>query len=112
MPGEPVTSSLSDQPFRIGEWQVEPLLDQVTRGAEVHRLEPRTMRVLVRLAQTPGKVVSSEELLDSAWSGVIVSPASVYQAISQLRKLLGDTDATPRYIVTVPRRGYRLVAAV
>jgi len=112
MPGEPVASSMSDQPFRVGEWLVEPMLDQVTRGTEMHHLEPRTMRVLVRLAQTAGKVVSSEELLDSAWSGVIVSPASVYQAISQLRKLLGDTDETPRYIATVPRRGYRLVAAV
>ena len=112
MPAEPDTSIQSDQPFRVGEWLVEPMLDQVTRGSEVYRLEPRTMRVLVRLAQSPGKVVSSEELLDSAWSGVIVSPASVYQAISQLRKLLGDIEPAPRYIATVPRRGYRLVAPV
>jgi TolB-like protein/Flp pilus assembly protein TadD len=43
---------------------------------------------------------------------VIVGPASVYQAISQLRKILGDTDPEPTYIATVPRKGYRLIAAV
>lgn len=70
------------------------------------------MRLLVRLAETPGQVVSSRELLDTVWSGVVVGPASVYQAISQLRKLLGDTDPVPTFIATVPRKGYRLVAPV
>lgn len=70
------------------------------------------MRLLVRLAATPGQVVSSRDLLDTVWAGVVVGPASVYQAISQLRKLLGDTDPVPTFIATVPRKGYRLVAPV
>src|SRR5271157_4770527 len=44
------------------------------------------------------------------WTGVVVGPASVYQAVSQLRKLLGDVDPDPTYIATVPRKGYRLIA--
>jgi len=46
------------------------------------------------------------------WTGVVVSPASVYQAVSQLRKLLGDVEPNPTYIATVPRKGYRLLAPV
>ncbi|MBM0103279.1 winged helix-turn-helix domain-containing protein [Steroidobacter sp. S1-65] len=98
--------------FRVGVWLVDPSLDQISRGQETVRLEPRTMRLLVRLAETPGQVVSSRELLDTVWAGVVVGPASVYQAISQLRKLLGDTDPEPTFIATVPRKGYRLVAPV
>jgi DNA-binding winged helix-turn-helix (wHTH) protein/TolB-like protein/tetratricopeptide (TPR) repeat protein len=112
MPGDSSASSTVDDAFRIGEWLVEPLLDRVSRDGVTHKLEPRTMRLLVRLADDAGKVVSSQELLDSVWSGVVVGPASVYQAISQLRKLFGDDEASPAYIATVPRRGYRLVAPI
>lgn len=96
----------------VGEWLAEPSLDRISRDGAVVKLEPRTMRLLMRLAQSPAQVVSAQQLLDHVWSGVIVGPASVYQAISQLRKLLGDTDPSPTYIATVPRKGYRLVAPV
>jgi transcriptional activator of cad operon len=97
---------------RIGEWLVSPSLDSVARGDEVQKLEPRTMRLLMRLVDAGGDVVSVERLLTEVWSGVIVGPASVYQAISQLRKIFNDTEQRPTYIATVPRRGYRLVAPV
>jgi TolB-like protein/DNA-binding winged helix-turn-helix (wHTH) protein/tetratricopeptide (TPR) repeat protein len=99
-------------PMRIGEWLADPRDDSLSRGNERVKLEPRTMRLLMRLALTPGAVVSQDELLESVWSGVVVSPASVYQSMSQLRKVLGDSDDPPRYIETVARKGYRLVAAV
>ena len=70
------------------------------------------MRVLVCLAEHAGEVVSSDELLKEAWSGVIVSQDSVYQAVASLRRLLGDDPRQPTYIETVPRLGYRLVATV
>ncbi|WP_161813920.1 winged helix-turn-helix domain-containing protein [Steroidobacter agaridevorans] len=112
MAAERPSSVLNDASFRVGAWRVEPALDQISRDGEVVRLEPRTMRLLVRLAENPGQVVSSRELLDTVWAGVVVGSASVYQAISQLRKLLGDTDPEPTFIATVPRKGYRLVAPV
>lgn len=98
--------------FRVGQWLVDTQLDEISRVEGIVKLEPRMMRLLMRLAEKPGQVVSTEQLLDSVWSGVVVGPASVYQAVSQLRKLLGDTDPVPTYIATVPRKGYRLVAAV
>jgi len=98
--------------FQLGEWLVDPALDTISRDKEVHKLEPRMMRLLTCLAEADGAVVSQERLLAQVWSGVVVGPASVYQAISQLRRLLGDTDPEPSYIATVPRKGYRLVAPI
>lgn len=70
------------------------------------------MRLLLCLAEHPGEVVSIEQLLDRAWSDVTVAPDSVYQAVTSLRRTLGDDAKQPTYIETVPRLGYRLVAAV
>jgi TolB-like protein len=70
------------------------------------------MRLLLCLAERPGEVVSIDELLERAWSGVIVGPDSVYQAVASLRRMLGDDPKEPKYIATVPRLGYRMVASV
>jgi len=70
------------------------------------------MRLLVCLAEHGGEVVSIEQLLDEVWSGVTVTPDSVYQAVASLRRLLGDDPKDPAYIATVPRLGYRLIADV
>jgi TolB-like protein/DNA-binding winged helix-turn-helix (wHTH) protein len=99
-------------PFQLGSWLVDPSLDTISRGTQSTKLEPRMMRLLTCLADVPGSVVSQERLLAEVWAGVVVGPASVYQAISQLRRLLGDTDPVPSYIATVPRKGYRLIAPV
>jgi TolB-like protein/DNA-binding winged helix-turn-helix (wHTH) protein/tetratricopeptide (TPR) repeat protein len=109
--GHDTMSRLPD-PLLIGDWLADPRDDSLSRGSERVKVEPRTMRLLMRLALTPGEVVSQDELLESVWSGVVVGPASVYQSMSQLRKVLGDTDDPPRYIETVARKGYRLVAKV
>src|SRR6185436_19370460 len=104
--------SLPNDPLQIGDWLVDPRDDSIVRGSERIKLEPRTMRLLMMLAQAPGQVVSQDQLLETVWSGVVVGPASVYQSVSQLRKVLGDTDDPPHYIETVARKGYRLLAAV
>ena len=76
------------------------------------RVDTRAMRLLVCLAESAGQVVSIEVLLESVWTGLIVSPDSVYQAVTSLRRLLGDDAKQPTYIATVPRMGYRMVANV
>jgi transcriptional activator of cad operon len=103
---------LTTIPLRIGDWRVDPQLGQLTRGDRTERLDARALRLLLYLANRAGETVSIEELLDNVWAGVVVTQDSVYQAITQLRRLLGDEARDPRYIVTVPRLGYRLVAAV
>jgi transcriptional activator of cad operon len=105
-----------DQPsgtsLRIGDWRVSPASGQISREGETVRVEARTMRLLLCLAEHAGQVVSIDDLLEEVWSGVIVTQDSVYQAITSLRRLLGDDPKQPIYIATVPRLGYRMVATV
>src|ERR1700732_4546188 len=103
----PTTTTL-----RIGAWSVHPASGQISRDGESARVEARTMRLLLCLAEHAGEVVSIDDLLNQVWSGVAVSPDSVYQAVTSLRRQLGDDPKQPTYIATVPRLGYRMIAAV
>jgi transcriptional activator of cad operon len=99
-------------PLRVGAWCVDPRSGQISRDGEIVRVEARTMKLLVCLAERAGEVVSIDDLLDQVWSGVVVTPDSVYQAVASLRRLLGDDARQPEYIATVPRLGYRMLAPV
>ncbi len=98
--------------WRIGEWRVDPDLDVLSREGQTIRVEPRTMRLLLYLAAHAGRVVDVQQLLDKVWPNVVVTQSSVYQAVLQLRRILGDDTEHPSYIENVPRRGYRLIAPV
>lgn len=84
----------------------------MSRGAHIVLLEERALRLLLCLAKHAGTVLSSDELLKQVWPGVIVSPDAIHQAISSLRRQLGDDPIHPAYIATVPGRGYRFIATV
>ncbi len=98
------------RPFLMGDWRVDPALDEISRDGQTVKLEPRKMQLLVALARRAGDVVTPDELLDAVWPGLVVTQSSIYQSVAQLRKTLGDNPSTPEYIATVPRKGYRLVA--
>ncbi|MEM7585957.1 MAG: winged helix-turn-helix domain-containing protein [Acidobacteriota bacterium] len=100
------------RPFTIGDCRVEPDRLQVVRGDEARKLEPMAMRLLVFLAQRPGEVVSRSAILDEVWEGRAVVDETLSRAMSLVRQALGDSAQNPRYIETVPRRGYRLLIAV
>lgn len=98
--------------FRLGEWEVNQAENSLCSGERSVRLEPRVMDVLVYLAAEPGRVFSKEELLAAVWGGAFVEEGALTQAVHSLRKVLGDDARQPRYILTIPKRGYRLVAQV
>jgi transcriptional activator of cad operon len=98
--------------LRIGDWRINPTSGQISRNGETARVEVRTMRLLLCLAEHAGEVVSIDDLRSQVWSDVTVAPDSVYQAVTSLRRLLGDDPKQPNYIETVPRLGYRMVATV
>jgi TolB-like protein/DNA-binding winged helix-turn-helix (wHTH) protein len=98
--------------LRIGAWRVNPTAGEISRNGETARVEVRTMRLLLCLAEHAGDVVSIDDLLNHVWPDVTVAPDSVYQAVASLRRLLGDDPKQPTYIETVPRLGYRMVATV
>ncbi len=70
------------------------------------------MEVLVALARRPGVVVTKGELLAAVWAGTAVVDGVITRAVFQLRVALRDDARAPRYIETIPKRGYRLLAAV
>jgi DNA-binding winged helix-turn-helix (wHTH) protein/tetratricopeptide (TPR) repeat protein/TolB-like protein len=79
------------------------------RDGEV-RLRPQAFRLLRVLVENAPKILSQEELLDRVWGVEHLSPASVKQAVSEVRQALGDDPARPAMIETIPRRGYRFIA--
>src|SRR5262245_36322943 len=99
-------------PLRVGAWSVNPASGEISRNEESVRLEERTMRLLLCLAERAGEVVSIDDLLARVWPDVVVTPDSVYQAVASLRRVLGDDPKHATYIATAPRLGYRLVAKV
>jgi DNA-binding winged helix-turn-helix (wHTH) protein/TolB-like protein/cytochrome c-type biogenesis protein CcmH/NrfG len=103
----PVQGSL-----KMGDWTVEPDLNQLSRPGKAVKIEPKAMSLLLHLANRPGEVVSREALLAEIWPSAVVGDDSLTQAINKLRKALGDDPDKPTYIQTVTKRGYRLVAAV
>jgi len=100
-----------NKPFRLGAWTIHPEDGTLRSATEVRRVEPQAMQLLVLLASRPGGVFSKQEILDTIWEGRFVGEDSLTGAVSQLRKALGDERGRPRYIETLPKRGYRLVAA-
>jgi Tol biopolymer transport system component/DNA-binding winged helix-turn-helix (wHTH) protein len=98
--------------FVLGDWRVEPRRNRIVAGDRERALDPRQIDVLVALALQPGTVLTREELLTLVWGDTFVSENTLSQAISRLRKALGDDRQEPTYIETISRSGYRLVARV
>ncbi len=98
--------------FRVGEWLVVPDLNRIRCAGKIVQVEPKVLDVLVCLAARPGEVFSKERLLRTVWPGTFVSAGILSYAISELRKALGDDAKVPRFIQTISRKGYRLIAPV
>jgi DNA-binding winged helix-turn-helix (wHTH) protein len=75
-------------------------------------LPPRPFMVLRYLVEHPGRLITHDELLDALWPETYVQPQVLRTYMLELRKLLGDDAAEPRFIQTLPKRGYCFVAAV
>ena len=109
----PLPANPSDSgPFFLEDRLVEPSLNRISHGDEVIQVEPRIMHVLTCLAERAGRVVSRIELLDAVWDKVLVNEEALTHAVSQLRKMLEDDPRSPRFIETIHKTGYRLVAPV
>jgi DNA-binding winged helix-turn-helix (wHTH) protein/TolB-like protein/Flp pilus assembly protein TadD len=98
--------------LRIGDWLADPEANELRRGAETVRLEPKAMAVLMQLAARPGRLVSREDLFARVWPGVVVGDEALTQCIIKLRRALGDRARAAGYIETISKRGYRLIAPV
>ena len=102
--------------YIVGEWVVDATTNTICRnnGREIS-LPPRLIDMLTYFAQHPKEVISREELVNALWNRTAVTDQAVTQTVFELRKSLRDgraVQSVPEYIQTVPKRGYRLLAAV
>jgi len=74
-------------------------------------LAPKAYRVLLHLVERAGRLVTQNELLDAVWPNAHIQPEGLKAQILQIRRALGDDPKQPRFIETLPRRGYRFVGA-
>ena len=105
-------TSASRPDFRLGDWLVRPSLATIERGAEAVHVTPRSMAVLVYLADARGEVRSRNEILDAVWPGMSVTPDALSQCVVELRKAFRDDPKHPAVIQTIPKLGLRLLIPV
>jgi TolB-like protein/DNA-binding winged helix-turn-helix (wHTH) protein/tetratricopeptide (TPR) repeat protein len=98
--------------FRVGAWMVDPSLNSVSCDGTTVRLEPKVMQVLVCLAENAGQTISKETLFKSVWPDTFVTDDVLKHSIFELRRVFSDDPREPKFIQTVAKRGYRLIAPV
>ena len=100
--------------YTFGVFQVDVERNELLRKGITVRLQDQPFRLLLALLEAEGVVVSKEKLRERLWPGntFVEVDVSLSVAVGKLREALGDDAANPRYIETVPRRGYRFIAPV
>ncbi len=108
----PLVSKLYETGFRLGDCLVQPAKSRIINSRGEERVEPRVMEVLVTLTKFAGQTVTRDKLINTVWSTNFVSDEVLSRCISLLRRHLEDDPRNPRYIETIPKKGYRLVTAI
>lgn len=100
--------------IRFGVFEVEPQSGTVRKHGVRIRLQEQPFRVLMALIEKPGDVVTREELQQRVWTGNTFGDFdhSLNIAVNKIREALGDSAENPRFVETLPRRGYRFIAPV
>src|SRR5215207_9365418 len=103
---------MPNETYHFSPFSLNPGVGLLFRDGAPVPLEPRAVKVLAYLVRSCGRVVPKEELLDKVWSDVFTTDAVLKQAVSQIRRALGDAAERPRYIQTFHARGYQFIAPV
>lgn len=98
--------------FRFGPFLADRRAYRLTQSGQPVALPPKVLDLLFLLASQPSRLVTKDDILQALWPDVAVTDNAITQAISDLRHALGDSATAPRFVQTVPRRGYRFVAPV
>lgn len=98
--------------YEFGRFRVNVAERVLLRDGEIVPLTPKVFDILLTLVENSGQVVSKEELMKRVWPDTYVEEGNLTQNISLLRKALGESPGGVQFIETVPRRGYRFVAAI
>ena len=109
---EPQTGT--DQPLRFGSFELDVRSRELHNGTSRVRLQEQPFEILRMMLERPGDVVTRDELQQRLWpDGTFVDfEHSINAAVKRLREALGDDADNPRFVETLPRRGYRFIAAL
>src|SRR5688500_8049284 len=104
--------SLINHFYRFGEFTVDADQRVLLRHGKPLLLAPKVLETLLTLVQNGGRIIEKEELMKRLWPDTFVEESNLTYCIVQLRKTLGDEARHPRYIETIPKRGYRFIVDV
>src|SRR5271169_3622994 len=105
---------MSDDLFQFGDFVLDRRAFALRRGDQVVPLQRIPLELLCLLVERRGELVTREEILERVWGkGVFVDiEASINTAIRKVRRALSDDPDAPRFVVTLPTKGYRFVAEI
>lgn len=83
---------------------------QILKNGAARRITPRAFEVLLYLVENSGRLVGKQELFEQVWKETFVTDNALTRMVKEIRQVLGDDADAPRYIETVPKRGYRFIA--
>ena len=98
--------------YRFDSYLLDANERVLLRNGQPVTLPPKDLETLLVLVQGAGHIVEKDELLERVWPGVFIEEGNLSRHIFNLRQVLGDSPEGRKYIETIPRRGYRFVAAV
>ncbi|MDJ0834970.1 MAG: winged helix-turn-helix domain-containing protein [Acidobacteriota bacterium] len=96
--------------YRFDDFRFDSTRAQLTRDGQDLKLRPQSARFLAFVLQNRERLITKEELIAEVWGESFVNDQAVFQCVNQLRKALGESAGDPKYLRTVPRRGYRWIA--
>jgi DNA-binding winged helix-turn-helix (wHTH) protein len=111
---QPVKNELRPRTLRFGVFEVDPCTQELRKQGVRVRLPAQSIQILLMLLETPGQLVNREELRNKLWpqDTFVDFDHGVNAAVNRLREALGDSAENPKFIETLPRRGYRFTAAI
>jgi DNA-binding winged helix-turn-helix (wHTH) protein/Tol biopolymer transport system component len=98
--------------LHFGEFTLDRKQSRLFRGAEEISIEPKSLELLVLFIEQADETISRQDILDKVWKNTIVTDNAINKMVANLRKVLLDDASNPRYIQTVPKRGYRFICKV
>lgn len=98
--------------YGFGPYRLDAVERVLLRDGQPVILPPKDLETLLALVERAGHIVEKEELLEKVWPGVFVEEGNLARRIFNLRQVLGDTEDGRKYIETIPKRGYRFIAAL
>lgn len=98
--------------MQFGEFTLDEKQARLLRQQEEISIEPKLFELLLLFVNQPNTIISRQIILDNLWADSLITDNSINKLIANLRKVLADEPKNPRYIQTVPKRGYRLICEV